>query len=409
MQVQITTPIHGAILNRHDGRQDDGGLRITVRGVVSGADTVTVRGAGGAQSGAGGSQGGADGSQSNGGDAGAGGVQNGGGELQRGAVRSHGVAGDGGIQAAIVGATFAADVTLTAHETTLTAVAERGGETATHAVTVLWDQRSFPRYRFSLDDDVYFLRDLAFERPKSIFDNFYLGFMRDLRDRYGTKTHINIYYACEDFDLRQMPDTYKSEWRDNAGWLQLSFHARADQPRDPYKEASAEKLLTDYRQVRDETLRFAGEEAWSHFTTLHWGEGTRLGCRALRQEGIWGLAGYFVFDPLPRVNYYLDAATTAYLNTHDYWKDYSEDLLFVTHDQVINSHKTPEEVVAHLDTVGQDPHRGEVLELMVHEQYFRTHLPHYQPNVPAKTEAAIRWATEHGYRSVLYDEGFLGA
>ena len=106
---------------------------------------------------------------------------------------------------------------------------------------MLWDQHSFPRYRFSLDDDVLFLRDIVLERPKSLFDNFYLGFMRDLRDRYGTKTHINIYYAYEDFDLRQMPDTYKSEWRDNADWLQLSFHARTDHPRDPYKEASAEK------------------------------------------------------------------------------------------------------------------------------------------------------------------------
>ena len=253
MQVQITAPIHGAILNRHDGRQDDDGLHITVQGVVSEADTVTVN----------------------------------------------------GVTATIIGATFAADYTLDAHETVLTAVAERGGETLTHAVTVLWDQRSFPRYRFSLDDDVLFLRDIALKRPKSLFDNFYLGFMRDLRDRYGAKTHINIYYAYEDFDLRQMPDTYKSEWRDNADWLQLSFHARADHPRDPYKEASAEKILTDYRQVRDETLRFAGEESWSLFTTIHWGEGTRLGCRALRQEGIWGLAGYFIPAPDLRVNYYL--------------------------------------------------------------------------------------------------------
>ena len=44
MQVQITAPIHGAILNRHDGRQDDAGLHITVQGVVSEADTVTVNG-----------------------------------------------------------------------------------------------------------------------------------------------------------------------------------------------------------------------------------------------------------------------------------------------------------------------------------------------------------------------------
>ena len=159
MQVQITAPIHGAILNRHDGRQDDAGLHITVQGVVSEADTVTVN----------------------------------------------------GVRARIVGATFTAEYTLDAHETVLTAVAERGGETLSHAVTVLWDRRSFPRYRFSLDDDVLFLRDIALERPKSLFDNFYLGFMRDLRDRYGAKTHINIYYAYEDFDLRQMPDTYKSE------------------------------------------------------------------------------------------------------------------------------------------------------------------------------------------------------
>ena len=195
MQVQITAPIHGAVLNRHDGRQDGDGLHISVQGVVSEADTVTVSGGAGAAA----------------------------------------------VEAAIVGATFRADFTLDSHETVLTAVAERGGETATHAVTVLWDRNSFPRYRFSLDDDIYFLRDIAVERPKSIFDTYYLGFMRDLRDKYGTKTHINIYYACEDFDLRQMPDTYKSEWRDNADWLQLSFHARADQPRDPYKEASAEK------------------------------------------------------------------------------------------------------------------------------------------------------------------------
>ncbi len=388
MQVQITAPIHGAILNRHDGRQGEDGLRIAVQGVVSGADAVTVRVAGGANDLTSGNESSSRGNESAG-------------RGESGAV--------GEVRAAIVGATFTADVTLTAHETELTAVAERGGETLSHAVTVLWDRNSFPRYRFSLDDDIYFLRDIAFDRPKSLFDNFYLGFMRDLRDRYGTKTHINIYYACEDFDLRQMPDTYKSEWRDNADWLQLSFHARADQPRDPYKEASAEKLLTDYRQVRDETLRFTGEQSWSHFTTLHWGEGTRLGCRALRQEGIWGLAGYFIPTPAPRVNYYLDAATTAYLFTHDYWKDHGEDILFVTHDQVINSVKTPEAVTAHLETVAQDPHRSEILELMVHEQYFRQHLPHYQPNVPAKTEAAIRWATEHGYKSVLYEEGFLGA
>ena len=146
MQVQITAPIHGAILNRTTGGRTTTACTI-VQGVVSEADTRS---------------------------------------------RSAPL-----VKARIVGATFTAAYTLDAHETVITAVAERGGETLSHAVTVLWDRDSFPRYRFSLDDDIYFLRDIAVEKPKSIFDTYYLGFMRDLRDRYGTKTHINIYYACE--------------------------------------------------------------------------------------------------------------------------------------------------------------------------------------------------------------------
>jgi len=359
MYVSILSPVHGAILNRHDGKQTDTGLEITVQGVVEGADCVTVN----------------------------------------------------GIPAHVVGSTFAATCIVAEPQVTLTAEAVKAGESVAHRVTVLWDRYSFPRYRLSLDDNIYFLRDIAKEQPVSLFDNWFLAFWRNLHRRYGTKTHINLYYECEDFNLSQMPVRYKAEWQDNAHWLKLSFHARADVPAEPYKEASAAQLLADYRQVKEQVLRFAGEEVWSNFTTLHWGTGTRAACRALRQEeGVWGLAGYFIADEKgARVNYYLDYPTTAYLYRHDYWKDLGEDLIFVTHDLVINLKKTPEEVVAHLEEVAHDPHRAEILELMIHEQYFRKILRHYQPNAMAKVEAAVHWVTERGYKPVLYDEGFLGA
>ncbi len=44
-----------------------------------------------------------------------------------------------------------------------------------------------------------------------------------------------------------------------------------------------------------------------------------------------------------------------------------------------------------------------------HEQYFRTDLPYYQPDVTEKTEQAIRWVTEHGYEPCFWSEGLLGS
>ena len=52
---------------------------------------------------------------------------------------------------------------------------------------VVWDRNSRPRYRFAIDDNIFFLRELAQKRPGSIFDNFYLRGLRDLHRRYGAK------------------------------------------------------------------------------------------------------------------------------------------------------------------------------------------------------------------------------
>ena len=42
------------------------------------------------------------------------------------------------------------------------------------SITLLWDKRSFKRYHFYIDDCVFFLTDIAKEKPKRAFDHFYL-------------------------------------------------------------------------------------------------------------------------------------------------------------------------------------------------------------------------------------------
>jgi hypothetical protein len=206
-----------------------------------------------------------------------------------------------------------------------------------------------------------------------------------------------------------MPDRYREEWRRNADWIRLTFHARANDPDRPYKGAPAEQVVRDYRLVTREIERFAGKELLSPVTTIHWGEATKEACAALRKEGVKVLAGYFQIDRdgSPRVSYYLPAEKVRYVAGRDYWKDTSIDMLFVRHDMVINSFK-PEQIVPVLEKIAADPHQAEVMELMIHEQYFYPDYRAYEPDYRERVERAIKFVAERGYRPVFYSDGFLG-
>ena len=54
--------------------------------------------------------------------------------------------------------------------------------------------------------------------------------------------------------------------------------------------------------VKEQIRRFAGDELMGPVTTLHWGEATVEGCRALRDSGYTALAGYFMNEIQMRTN-----------------------------------------------------------------------------------------------------------
>lgn len=376
----VDWPPAGAILNRHDGEVTPEGLVVEIRGRAPAGAQVTVNG--------------------------------------QPTTRD--------------GATFRGRAVLGDTRNTVAVWAEEEGHGHTIEWPLRYDRHSFPRYRFSLDDNILFLRDLARSDARSLFEHPYLAFWQRMHREYGTKVHINLYLECPGFHLSQFPARFRGEWQENADWLQLSFHARADKPDKPYLQAPSHQVVADCDAVCNEILRFAGEELLSPFTTIHWAEATREACRALRQRGVRGLVGIFLPDGIndvarwraeragdtegrtlpppgePSIGYYLDAAQCAYLRGHDYWHDPTEDLFFITHDLVVNSVGT-EEVVPFLEDVAADPHRGEVIELIVHEQYFCPETGIHQPDIAARCEKAIRWVTLQGLRPVFYREGFLGS
>lgn len=355
--MKIEEPYHGAVLNRRHGIQTADGLKIPVRGRAPAGTGVTVN----------------------------------------------------GVTARREGDGFHAEVELREKETDLVAVCGDGGGALEARARVVWDRHSEPRYRFSIDDNSFFLRDIFQKGYSSLFDCGYLQMLRDLNRKYGAKFSVNIYYTTgDDFSLPQFPDRYRGEWRDNAGWLKLAFHAQADKPDRPYQDAPPEKLLADLDQVAEQIHRFAGPEAYAPPTVIHWGMTRQSALGPLTTRGVKALSGYFrrmngVWD----VNYRWNDEVSEYLSRHDAWKDFESGIVFSRVDIVCNSVPL-DKIEATLEPQIADPNTAEIVDLFTHEQYFWPFYRNYLPDHPQRLDAAIRWVTERGYKPVFFHEGFLG-
>jgi len=355
--LRIDEPFHGAVLNRRHGEEVDGGLKIRVSGQAPARDHVTVNGT----------------------------------AAQR------------------AGSSFSAELVLDKKETQIVAAAEGSGGRQEHCIRVLWDRHSQPRYRFSIDDNSFFLRDIAGKSYASLFDCFYLKGLRELHAKYGTRFVLNIYYTTEDgFELPQFPDRYKGEWRDNCDWLRLAFHAHANLPDRPYQNAAPSRLIADLDQVAEQIVRFAGAQTYSPPTVIHWGMVQPNALKPLYERGVRVLSGYFRRrDGTWDVNYLLDDTRSEYLSRHDALIDFESGIVFSRVDIVCNN--TPvEQIVPTLEPLTKDPNHAEIMDLFTHEQYFWPFYAHYVPDHFARLDATIRWVTEHGYKPIFFHEGFLG-
>lgn len=376
--IRIHEPFCGAVLNHRHGRQVEGGLEIPVLGTAPVGESVTVD----------------------------------------------------GVCAKRSGERFASAVVLRASETDIVAVSNGVSGRTEHHIRVVWDRHSQPRYRFAIDDNCFFLRDVAAKQYNSLFECPYLAGLKELNRKYGTKFVLNVFYATpeNDFNLSQFPIRFKGEWRDNASWLKLAFHAYAEFPDRPYQNCAPEKLAKDFDLVAEEILRFAGDATYSPTTLIHWGMVHPAAWKVLTDRGVRVLGGYF----LPNVgssyisegesfrvdesgtpfgydvNCCLDNVRSEYLSRHDALKDFASGLLFSKVDLVCNN-VLLEQTASVLEPLASDRNTAEIMDLSTHEQYFWPHYSNYRPDHFQRLDAAIRFCADRGYQPVFLDEGFLGA
>jgi hypothetical protein len=364
----IVFPRNGAVLNHNHGVENGDGLEITVTGTCSAAASVQVNGA----------------------------------------------------DAEFTGTGFAAKVLLKEQFNTITVEQNDSYGKAIRQVQVVWDKASFKRYNFFIDDHIFFFNDLAKERPASLFDQFYLKFLREMHEKYGTKFTLNTFFRddhdANGFTLREMPDCYKAEWQDNADWLRLAFHAYSEFPDRPYQNTNAQKLADDYDLLQAEMERIAGPESIIPPVVIHWAMMRPECYQVLRERGVKALSGQFIN---PRtgiddksdsafvcdVGYFVNLDEARYLEQAGIYHDFKNKITLFRGNCTANL-QTCEEIRNKLAKVADN--RRDWLSFASHEQYSFPRYFNYLPDHFQRIETAIRIATENGYKPVFFAEGFLG-
>jgi hypothetical protein len=175
-------------------------------------------------------------------------------------------------------------------------------------------------------------------------------------------------------------------------------------PDKPYQHAGYDEVKRDGELVMKEIRRFAGPELMGPVSTLHWGEATAEGGRALRDLGYRGLLGYFnVDDELPAVSFYLDVEQRRHIKKRFVWKDNKADIVFVRSSIVIDKTDLAD-IRPYLNGYTQRGGLPPYVDLLVHEQYFYPFYFNFQPDFRERIMTSVQWARDNGYQPRFLEE-----
>jgi hypothetical protein len=356
--LHIHEPPHGALLNHRDGIEENGTLYAQVRGTAPLACELSVN----------------------------------------------------GVTAQRQGEGFSARVPLQQGRNELVANAKGFQGISEQRISVVWDRTKQKRYRFAIDDNCFFLRELHREQPANIFDNRYLAILKRLHDQYGTRFSLNTFYESpeKDFNLSMLSERWRTQFEDASPWLRMTWHAYAEFPARPYQYAAASKVLADLDLIHGEITRFAGAASWCPPNIAHFGELLPSVLPALAARGCCALSGYFRREEQRyAVSYGLDEWRCAQIESRGRLMDFASGIILSQIDMVLNS--TPLAKIPPLLTAAMAAGpRAEFIDLLTHEQYFWPFYPNFIADHAERLDCALRMLSENGYQPVWIHEGILG-
>lgn len=300
---------------------------------------------------------------------------------------------------------------------------------------------------FFIDDVIFVMRDIARDKPESIFDNAFMKMLKRAHDEQGMTVQLNLFYRTdffyggEEFTLAQMPDTYKAEWESCSDWLNLAFHAKQEFPDYPYINATYEDVKKDYEQIANEVIRFAGEKSLSTAFCPHWYPVSRMGCKALHDCGVrvispsygklipysgdpstlpYGHSFRLLHNRQPETMLFTRAGNNTaitvslagynHISEEENARMYGKDTSILDEETGLHFRRLCCGPCLNLETLESvaeilAEHNGnEYIGCAVHEQYFYEDYFAYQPDFEEKLYLMAKTLTEYGYRWITSKE-----
>lgn len=302
---------------------------------------------------------------------------------------------------------------------------------------------------FFIDDTIWVMRDIAREKPASIFDNAFMKMLKHAHDDTGMTVQINLFYRTDffygddEFTLKDMPDTYKAEFEANSDWLKFAFHAKQEFPDYPYVNATYDDLKNNYNAIVDEIIRFAGEKSLSVALCPHWLPVSRAGCHALADCGVkfmsptygkrteyngdqstlpYGHAQRLLNNRQPETMLFtrngkdkrISASVCSYnhLDEEDYSSVIGKNTSILDEETGLRfrqlgggpclNNNTQEEILAKLTEFNENGR--EYIGVCLHEQYFYPDYFAYIPDIAERVYLLGKTLTDFGYRWITADE-----
>lgn len=152
---------------------------------------------------------------------------------------------------------------------------------------------------FSLDDCILGLQGLFSRKPKSLFDDEYFGFLKELHEETGVI--MTCYLFCNNrdyfpiapyegiptppyFEIGMADDRYFGEFRRAASWLKFSVHAESMQM--PMTCETAEEVYMTIEYGARQICCFAGQTELPKAWRPHYFVAPKEACRAMQHRGV---------------------------------------------------------------------------------------------------------------------------
>lgn len=246
-------------------------------------------------------------------------------------------------------------------------------------------------------DDVYnCISDISSHNYSSVFENGFLGDLKKFHDTYGAVFTLNCFNTCSkqtDYDISNIPDTYKEELSANSDWLKFSFHSEDDNANYGSSENTSlgtatgdcmEKIKASYNKFTSAIINATGtENSIDRVVRLGFFGGTENNVKAL-MECEYGITGVLAADDT-RISYYLNDTDNNYLLKNYEYYDKNNNIKMFKSQVRLENVKDNNAQFSLISSVNSN-----MIEIFTHEQ-------NYNSVVKSRLEEYLKWAKSKNY------------